>query len=98
MQRLSGALSRRAEVRPHPEPVFELVTRAGCHLCDVMAEQLNPVLAVHGLSLEFRDVDQEAELLARYGDVVPVLLRNGRPVAKVRLQPGQAERLIRRRR
>lgn len=79
-------------------PIFELVTRAGCHLCDVMAEQLRPALANHGLSLGLRDVDQDVELLERYSDVVPVLLRDGRPVAKVRLAPGQAERLIRRRR
>lgn len=77
---------------------FELVTRTGCHLCDVMEAELRPVLSDHGLHLALRDVDEEKELLERYGDVVPVLLRDGRPVAKVRLEPGQVERLIRRRR
>ena len=77
---------------------FELVTRVGCHLCDVMEAELRPLLADHGLSLGLRDVDQDAVLLERYGEVVPVLLRYGRPVAKVRLEPGQALRLIRRRR
>ena len=79
-------------------PSFELVTRSGCHLCDVMEAELLPLLADHGIQLGLRDVDHDADLLERFGEVVPVLLRDGRPVAKVRLKRGQAERLIHRRR
>ncbi len=77
---------------------FELVTRADCHLCEVMETELRPLLDRHGLRLTLLHVDLDAELLERFGEVVPVLLRDGQPVAKVRLEPGQAERLIRRRR
>ena len=75
-------------------PRFELVTRHGCHLCDEMAAQLEGA----GLGFSSLDVDRHPALRARFGDVVPVLLRDGRPVAKIRLTSEQAERLVRRRR
>jgi hypothetical protein len=77
---------------------FELVTRSGCHLCDEMEAVLREVLARHGESLGYRDVDAEPALRRRFSDVVPVLLRDGKPVAKIRLTEQQAERLVRRRR
>ena len=64
---------------------YELVTREGCHLCDEMAAVLDGVLPSYGLTYSLRDVDAEPELRARFTDVVPVLLRDGQPVAKVRL-------------
>jgi hypothetical protein len=64
--------------------VYELITRHGCHLCDEMAALLDEVLPSFGLTYELRDVDAEPELRARFTDVVPVLLRDGQPVAKVR--------------
>jgi hypothetical protein len=79
-------------------PAFELVTREGCHLCDEMEAVLGPVLARHGLEIRRVDVDAAPELRARFGDVVPVLLRDGAPVAKVRLTEAQAERLVQGRR
>ena len=76
---------------------FELVSRVDCHLCQEMEKIVRPVLAAHGLELGYRDVDAEPELLERFSDVVPVLLRDGRPVAKIRLSATQVERLLRRR-
>lgn len=79
-------------------PVFELVTRAGCHLCDEMEAVAAPILRRHGLSLSLRDVDGDPDLRRRFGDVIPVLLRDGVPVAKVRLSADRVRRLVRRRR
>lgn len=80
------------------ETVFELLTRDGCHLCHEMEKVLRSVLPPHGQDLRLRDVDADPALLQRFGDVVPVLLRDGLPVAKVRLSEAQARRLARRRR
>ncbi len=77
---------------------LELVTRAGCHLCDEMAGVLDRELPTLGARWIARDVDADAALLAAYGDVVPVLLRDGRPVAKVRVSARQLARIVRRRR
>jgi hypothetical protein len=77
---------------------YELVTRQGCHLCDEMAALLDEVLPTLGATYSLRDVDAEPELRARYTDVVPVLLRDGQPVAKVRTDRRALERIVRRRR
>ena len=79
-------------------PTFELLTRTDCHLCAEMAAVLEEVLPIHGLGFTLVDVDSSAELSRRYGEAIPVLLRDGRPVAKVRLDRRRLERLVRRRR
>ena len=84
--------------RPVPPACYELVTREGCHLCDEMAVLLDEVLPSRGLSWSPRDVDAEPELRERFTDVVPVLLRDGIPVAKVRTDRRSLERIVRRRR
>lgn len=77
---------------------YELVTRQGCHLCDEMAAVLDEVLPLFDLTYTSRDVDAEPELRARFSDVVPVLLRDGQPVAKVRTDRRALERIVRGRR
>ena len=84
--------------RSIPQARYELVTREGCHLCDEMAVLLDEVLPSHGLSWSPRDVDADPELRARFTDVVPVLLRDGTPVAKVRVDRRSLERIVRGRR
>ncbi|HSS77823.1 MAG TPA: glutaredoxin family protein [Thermoanaerobaculia bacterium] len=73
---------------------FELVTRDGCHLCDEMAAVLDEVLPGYGLTWTPRNVDAEEDLRARFTDVVPVLLREGLPVAKVRLDRRSLIRIV----
>ena len=73
---------------------YEMVTREGCHLCDEMAALLDKVLPAYGLAWSPRDVDAEPELRARFTDVVPVLLRDGVPVAKVRLDRRSLVRIV----
>jgi hypothetical protein len=77
---------------------YELVTRDGCHLCDEMAKVLDAVLPRFGLGYASVDVDADPSLRERFGDVVPVLLRDGTPVAKVRVGERELERIVKRRR
>lgn len=59
-----------------------LLTRAGCHTCEVVQGQLAAILVDFGLTAEVVDVDAAAatdpDLRAEYGDRVPVVLLNGR--------------------
>ena len=73
---------------------YEMVTREGCHLCDEMAAVLDAILPSYGLTWSPRDVDADPELRARFTDVVPVLLRDGLPVAKVRLDRRSLIRIV----
>jgi glutaredoxin len=59
-------------------PRLQLLTRAGCHLCQVAAETLTRLGAEAGLTPELVDVDADEELRAEYGDRVPVVLLDGR--------------------
>ena len=86
-------------LRRRPAPAaYTLVTRVECHLCHEMEALLDEVLPGHGLAYERVDVDTEAALVERFGDIVPVLLRDGKPVAKVRVDRRQLERILFRRR
>ena len=80
------------------ESRYLLLTRSGCHLCDEMAVLLDEVLPAHGLVYESLDVDENEEWRRRFGEVVPVLLRDGKPVAKIRLDRSRLRRIVRRRR
>ena len=71
-----------------------LYTRAGCHLCEVAKNQLEPLLREFSLALREIDVDTDPELAARFGEEVPVLFLGGRKVAKYRVDVKQFRRLL----
>jgi glutaredoxin len=51
-----------------------LYTRAGCHLC----EDVERLLARHGLKPELIDIDADPALRERYNTCVPVVVIDGR--------------------
>jgi glutaredoxin len=61
-----------------PAARLQLLTRAGCHLCEVAAETLARIADDAGLTAAEVDVDADPELQAEYGDRVPVVLLDGR--------------------
>lgn len=77
-----------------------LYTRASCPLCDEMkAEIVRADLGNRlGVRCEVRevDVDGDPDLVARYGQSVPVLEIDGRAVFKGRLTAEDLERKVRR--
>ena len=75
-----------------------MVTRSQCHLCDEMTLVLDRVFGELDVLYETIDVDADSDLLGLYGDSVPVLLRDDRPVAKVRVSERQLRRIVDRRR
>ena len=54
-----------------------LLVRAYCHLCDEMRDALTPLAMAAGAHITEIDVDAEAAIEARFGDLVPVLLLGG---------------------
>jgi hypothetical protein len=55
-----------------------LVSRAGCHLCEVAEQALDRIAADTGESWTRLDVADSVELERDYGDRVPVVLLDGR--------------------
>ena len=64
-----------------------LYSRPGCHLCDEMKVVVQRVArsASEPVTIEVLDISTDAALEARYGLEIPVLLINGRKVAKYRV-------------
>lgn len=73
--------------------VVELMTRAGCHLCDDAKAVLERVRRELPFELREVDVDGDPALAEAYGLEVPVVLVDGRKHAKYRVD----EQALRRR-
>jgi glutaredoxin len=70
----------RAEGRLEQRPggrVVTLVTRSGCHLCEVAEGALAGLASELGFALELVDVDSSRRLANEYSDRVPVILIDG---------------------
>jgi glutaredoxin len=65
---------------PPRRPDLHLVmyTRRGCHLCEAAWRTLEGAQRRHGFALEAVDVDTSPNLVADYGNCVPVVTVNGR--------------------
>ncbi len=55
-------------------PVLTMVGRSYCHLCDDMRQALLKISDVPAFTLHYSDVDTDEALLAKYDELVPVLL------------------------
>jgi glutaredoxin len=73
-----------------------LYSRPGCHLCDEMKAVIARVVGEQAvdITLEEVDISTDAELESRYGTEIPVLLVNGRKVAKYRVTEGELTRML----
>lgn len=71
-----------------------LYSRPGCHLCDEMKAVIDRVATTVPLSLEEIDISADAELEARYGLEIPVLLVDGKKAAKYRLTETELARIL----
>ncbi|RKR88767.1 glutaredoxin [Micromonospora pisi] len=60
------------------EPRLTLITRPGCHLCEVAKEAIDRVVAATGDRWVEVDVSGDLELEREYGDRVPVVLLDGK--------------------
>ena len=57
-------------------PTLRLYSRQGCHLCEVLLEQLLPEIRGK-MSVEVVDIDTNAEWRAAYNERIPVLEYDG---------------------
>ena len=62
-----------------------LYSRVNCHLCDVMKEQIEKLRPRYAFTLDVVDIDRDPALRAEYDWDVPVLVVDGKRIAKYRL-------------
>ena len=75
--------------------LLTLYSKPACHLCDEMKATLKRVLSGRAeISVEEIDISNDAELLDRYGLEIPVLMIDGRKVAKYRVTEAELAKMI----
>ncbi len=72
---------------------IRVYSRRGCHLCEVLLEELLPVVQ-DVYRVEVCDVDTSPELRDRYGDCVPVVELDGREICRHRLDVRAVRALV----
>lgn len=88
---------------PHPEDLrlaaaaaleVTLYTRPGCHLCRDAKAAIQPLLDEFGGSLREVNIEEDRELIERYGWDIPVLFIGARKAAKHRVNLQQFRRSL----
>ena len=79
-----------------PAPVT-LYTRTDCHLCDQARALLDALAEDLGFGVEAVDIDGDAELRARYGEAVPVIVVGGKEIARAPIRAAALEARLRER-
>ena len=76
--------------------VLTLFSRPGCHLCEDMKAVVARV--IQGMetpvTIDEVDISTDADLEARYGVEIPVLLIDGRKAAKYRIREDALRRML----
>ena len=72
-----------------------IYSRPGCHLCEEAKKQIAPLLAEFGARLTEINIDEDADLRAKYDYDVPVIFLGARKAAKHRVDLKQFRRQLR---
>lgn len=65
-------------------PTFTVYSRPGCHLCEILLEELQPLIRGRG-RVSVIDIDTRPELREEYDTRVPVLEKDGEFVCQYHL-------------
>lgn len=72
----------------------ELLSRVGCHLCDEARRLVERLAGEAGVPWTETDVDSDARLRAEYGDLVPVVLVDGKELGYWRIEESRLRRAL----
>ena len=75
-----------------------IYSKPGCHLCDEMKAVVDRVITKHAdhaeITVDQIDISTDRELLDRYGLEIPVLMIDGKRVAKYRVSEQELLRIV----
>lgn len=75
-----------------------IYSKPGCHLCDEMKSLVHRVIAQHPsaqeISVDDIDISTDRDLLDRYGLDIPVLMIDGKKVAKYRVSEQELTQML----
>lgn len=76
------------------EPRVRLLTTSGCHLCSAARQTVESVTRRHDVAWDEVSIDDDQELVRRFGEEVPVLLVDGIQRDFWVIDPVRLEKLI----
>jgi glutaredoxin len=71
-----------------------LYTKAGCHLCEVARQAIEPFREEFGFTFRVISLESDPALRERYALNIPVILLDGREVARHKVSPGEFRRKL----
>jgi glutaredoxin len=71
-----------------------LLSKPGCHLCEDLRALLDELQPEYSFRIEEIDITADAELFARYRYEIPVLLKEGKEVARGRVSDRELVSLL----
>ena len=74
--------------------ILTMYYREGCHLCEVMLDDLHPYLKRKDISFKRIDIDEYPEWLEAYNSLIPVLHVDDEPVCKYALDIDRLEAFL----
>jgi glutaredoxin len=77
-----------------PTRTVELLSRAGCHLCDDARRLVQRVAAESGVAWTETDIDADPALRAEFGELVPVVRVDGKELGYWRIDEGRLRRAL----
>ena len=76
-----------------------IYSKPGCHLCEEMKSLVQQATSTRGaVTVEEIDISTDPVLLERYGLEIPVLMIDGKKIAKYRITEAELARMIEARR
>jgi len=94
MKSLVNRLLRRPDTRQATHLRFTVYSRAGCGCCEKAMKVLSEAQRRFGFAVEQVDIDEDAELAAKYNTEVPVVALNGKVRFRGLVNPALLERLL----
>ena len=88
------SLLDRLRGRPRDPVPVTLYSKPGCHLCEVMKQELARAGLERRYALQEVDISNDPKLSKLYGARIPVLAIAGRVAFEGKLEPAQFERVL----
>ena len=77
----------------HGSHTLRIYSKPGCHLCEIMIEELLPLIRGR-LDLEVVDIESRPDWMQDYGTRIPVLEFNAETVCEAKLDVTAIQRII----
>lgn len=74
-------------------PRMQVYSRPGCHLCEVLLEELMPIIRGR-LDLEMCNIDTNSDWTARFGLRIPVVVFEGQEICHFKLDKDAIARIV----